>query len=300
MSLIYSALSKLEPVAPATSVLPPAHAFEPPKTSVPRSIMWLLLGCAVIVLAGYLLMSLLRGQFAPSQVPAPVKSATAADVAAVVAKPPVLLTPPAALIPLVLTAPAGAINPASRVAVKEIASAVSAAAQQAAALTDSAPAGTAHAPEPNPVAKPAVRLHQKAQARAAATPTVASTPEQWSAEESNQLTQAIKGAIQAGHNEETEKLLAQLGARLPPESITLLNLRAWYKLQSGHQAEAMSLYRQIVARIPGDETASINLALLHWKAGQQDEARRLINNLIERHPESESAQAYGRQFGALK
>jgi len=87
---------------------------------------------------------------------------------------------------------------------------------------------------------------------------------------------------------------------LPPESITLLQLRAWYKMQSGDKTQAISLYRQIVGRIPDDETATVNLALLYWKAGQQDEARHLIGALAERRPESETVQRYSRQFGALR
>jgi predicted Zn-dependent protease len=80
----------------------------------------------------------------------------------------------------------------------------------------------------------------------------------------------------------------------------LLRLRAWQKMQSGDQQEALVLYQQIVDRIPDDETAAINLALLHWKAGNREEARRLMLDLTSRHPESENVQSYGRQFGVVK
>jgi Flp pilus assembly protein TadD len=114
------------------------------------------------------------------------------------------------------------------------------------------------------------------------------------------LTIAIKRAIQANKKEEVESLMAQLGKQLPAESITLLRLRAWQKMQSGDQQEALVLYQQIVDRIPDDETAAINLALLHWKAGNREEARRLMLDLTSRHPESENVQSYGRQFGVVK
>lgn len=154
---------------------------------------------------------------------------------------------------------------------------------------------------------PAALAPPRLPARAGKTPPAAAEPDAAVAknaareidpDEINALSLAIKRALQSGKNTEADALLVQLGARLPAESITLLRLRAWHKMQSGDAEQATTLYRQIVARLPDDEAASVNLARLYWQAGQQEEARRLIATLAERHPESEAVRAYGMQFGA--
>ncbi|MEN6585238.1 MAG: tetratricopeptide repeat protein [Sulfuricella sp.] len=108
---------------------------------------------------------------------------------------------------------------------------------------------------------------------------------------------AAKQAIDAGNKEQAEAMLGQLAAHLPPESVTILRLRAWQALRNNDQSRAMTLYGQIVERLPDDESASINLAVLNWKAGQQDEARRIVGMLAERRPDSETVRRYVAQFG---
>ena len=111
------------------------------------------------------------------------------------------------------------------------------------------------------------------------------------------LAVAITGAIAAGRKEEAEALLQQLGTHLPADSITLLRLRAWQAFRANDQAQALTLYRQIVERLPGDEPASISLAALSWKSGQQDEARQIIHGLAELYPNSDIVQRYSALFG---
>jgi hypothetical protein len=108
----------------------------------------------------------------------------------------------------------------------------------------------------------------------------------------------VRRAIDARQHDDAKALLQQLARKLPPESITLLRLRAWHALKSGDIQGAQALYRGIVERLPDDESASINLALSHWKLGQKEEARRVVAALAERRPESESVRQALVQFGS--
>ncbi|MFZ6818300.1 tetratricopeptide repeat protein [Undibacterium sp. Ji22W] len=124
--------------------------------------------------------------------------------------------------------------------------------------------------------------------------------ESMNVQEISRLTQSIKSAISAGKKSEADDMIAQLEKRLEPESLTLLHLKAWRQMQGGNPQQAISLYQQISERNPDDETAAINLALLLWRSGQQTEARKVINTIAERKPDSEIVQSYYRQFGVQK
>jgi hypothetical protein len=279
VSLIYTALNKLEQGqtgAPNPAVENP-YAVTAKKPGAPRWVYLVVAGCVVVVLAGWLFMNALQAKLAAvpepvsqAAVPAPenrlaIVPATAVPVADSVVVP--VMTPVAALPPS--PEPPGAASMAA----------------------------TAKEPVTAAPARPPARARSKPPAPMI---TEAAPPPPLDPQETAQLSQAVKRAIQAGKNDEAQNLLKQLATRLPRESITLLRLNAWHRMQSGDPAQAMVLYRQISERIPGDESAGINLALLHWKAGQPDEARRLIAALAERHPESETVQRYSRELGVLR
>jgi Tetratricopeptide repeat len=270
VSLIYSALSKLEqepgvPTGTTGQAVPGPYAVPARKSGAPRWVYLVVLGCMVVVLGGWLSMSALQAKFAA--------------MPAIAALPAV----PVPVVPPIQFALAPVVAPVA---------------------VDLPVPTKADAPEMPPViakamqSKPHAQPRPKAQAQVIADATPVA--EEIDPVETDKMTQAVRRAIQAGKNDEAQGLLKQLATRLPPESITLLRLNAWYRMQSGDQAQAMSLYRQIGERIPGDESAGINLALLHWKAGQQEEARRLIGALAERHPESETVQRYSRELGVLR
>lgn len=124
--------------------------------------------------------------------------------------------------------------------------------------------------------------------------------ENMNVQEISRLTQTIKAAINAGKKAEADDMIAQLEKRLEPESLTLLHLKAWRQMQGGDLQQAINLYQQIVERNPEDETAAINLALSLWRNGQQTDARKVINAIAERRPDSEIVQSYSRQFGVQK
>ena len=284
MSLIYSALNKLEQDQSAAVASQDAvgmhHAAASP--GVPRWVYLLVLGCVVLVLGGWTALTTLKSMFAVSQVQASTSQPTPA-VNAVLA-------------------------PSNTVAVAVNSPALVQAELAVMTPTQALPAFNATAvavptvPSPTVVAK-TVALAPRAQPRS--PPSVEMTTEKeppapLDPQETEQLTKAVTVAIQAGKTDEAQNLLKQLATRLPPESITLLRLDAWHSMQGGNPARAMVLYRQIVERMPDDESAGINLALLHWKSGQRDEARRLIGVLAERHPESNTVQKYNRELGAVR
>lgn len=107
----------------------------------------------------------------------------------------------------------------------------------------------------------------------------------------------IRQAIDAERYDDAGRLLQQLGKQLPPESLTLLRLRAWHALRSGDAKTSLPLYRSITERLPDDESASINMALSHWMLGQKDEARRIVAGLAERLPESDAVRQALARFG---
>ncbi|MBZ0105721.1 MAG: tetratricopeptide repeat protein [Sulfuricella denitrificans] len=140
------------------------------------------------------------------------------------------------------------------------------------------------ADESNSIAQATVIVHDSAQAKPAV-------------DEINRLAMAARLAIDEGSDDKAEALLKQLAVNLPPESITLLRLRAWQALHNKEYTKAAMLYEQIVRRLPGDESASVNLAVLNWKEGRRDEARRIVAALAERYPDSETVRRYVVQFG---
>lgn len=90
---------------------------------------------------------------------------------------------------------------------------------------------------------------------------------------------AFGDALRSGQQPEALAQLERLREALPPRSLTLLRLEAWYAHASGDSARAISLYRDIVARLPGDATAAINLAILEAGNGQGESARRRLRRL---------------------
>lgn len=312
MSLIYSALNNLEQEHGAQGA-PEKTAARPfvtaaKKTGVPPWVYLAVLGCVLVVLAGVLSMTVLREQSAALQSRVSDKPASPAPTTApgliAAATPAELPVPAKTDVPVMAAQPGAPPTQAGERANESLRefhdnepdSRIEIIVEAPKAEVMAKPAKTAQ-PKPHAPARTGARaILPAAPAHAPAAPAAAEINQ----EETNSLTLAIKHAIQAGNNDEAEALLKQLGTRLPPESITLLQLHAWHKMQGGDQAQAISLYRQIVGRIPDDETATVNLALLYWKAGRQGEARHLIGALAERHPESETVQRYSRQFGALR
>lgn len=119
-------------------------------------------------------------------------------------------------------------------------------------------------------------------------------------EEIQGMVKSFKSLIQAGKRAEANEILEVMKKNLAPESLTLLNLRAWGELKMGDQTVALTLYQQIVERSPDDESAAINLAVLYWKKGMQAEAKKTIEAISEVYPNSNVVQQYSRQFGVQR
>ncbi len=337
MSLIYSALSRLDKVPANQGLDGSASNSHVGSVKTDRRVpFWVyvaLAACVLIVLGGWLVTVLLqsnfasntsaRSGFAPTPTgdsmamqPAPPRTsvveaqfvatslptgftAIATPAAATMAVPAPV---PVAVSPAVQRQALPALVPVSaEVAMLAIASKAAATPVKPKANSDQA----AKLVDALKVAKGAQAV-RPAQARPpvtaasnAITPTLQESqePAVIDPEVTRQLTVAVKRAIEAGKNDEAQALLQQLSQRLPAESITLLRLSAWQKMQAGDSAQAIALYRQISNRLPGDESSGINLALLHWRAGQREEARQVLGELSERHPESATVQRYQRELG---
>jgi predicted Zn-dependent protease len=140
----------------------------------------------------------------------------------------------------------------------------------------------------------------KARPQSTGGPAIDSVPREGNAssEEIERLAGEIHHAVKVQHYDKAGELLQQLGQQLPPESITLLRLKAWHALRSGDAQSALGLYQVIAERLPNDESAVINLSIAHWKLGRQDEARRIIASLAERRPDSEAVRHAVARLGA--
>ena len=119
-------------------------------------------------------------------------------------------------------------------------------------------------------------------------------------QEINRLIFDIKSAVKGGKNVEADSLLSKLQLMLEPESMTLLHLQAWRQMNGGDQELSKSIYQQIITRNPEDEVAAINLAVMLWKSGKHNEAKKIIEAIAENRPDSEVVQNYRRQFGEKK
>jgi thioredoxin-like negative regulator of GroEL len=322
VSLIYSALSQLDKTpANAGSGGPASNPYVESVKADRRLPIWIyvaLTASALMVLGGWLVTVLLQSSLAPnasvklSSVLAPTGDHVAMALVPPVPPKPLVVVTPLVAAPLT-TGFSGAVSTAEGPMAAPVpvspSPATSPIAPKAAATPVQSKANfapTAKPAEAVPVVKVAQAV-QSAQARPVAIAPATTTapaleefrePAVIDPEVTRQLTVAVTRAIEAGKNDEAQALLQQLSQRLPAESITLLRLSAWQKMQAGDSAQAMALYRRISNRLPGDESAGINLALLHWRAGQLQEARQVMGDLSERHPESATVQRYQRELGA--
>jgi tetratricopeptide (TPR) repeat protein len=117
-----------------------------------------------------------------------------------------------------------------------------------------------------------------------------------------QVQQAIarlNAAIAQGRYADARRDLDMVSARLPPDSLTLLRMRAWYAAQSGN-GDPESLYRQILYRLPDDQNAGVNLALIRARAGDYAGARKLLDRAKTRDPESPVVREALRTIEALQ
>jgi Flp pilus assembly protein TadD len=121
------------------------------------------------------------------------------------------------------------------------------------------------------------------------------------AEIENELThlaREINGAIRAGDFTGARVRLDRMEVVAPPQSLTLLRLRAWLAMSDGRLDEARRLYRQILNRLNDDENAGVNLAILEAQGGNRETALKILTGLSVRHPDSENIEAVRRMLGA--
>jgi thioredoxin-like negative regulator of GroEL len=63
-------------------------------------------------------------------------------------------------------------------------------------------------------------------------------------------------------------------------------LLAWRAVPPGPEERARQVYRQILERIEDDENAGLNLIILAVRAGQKEEAARILADMVRHHPDS--------------
>lgn len=134
--------------------------------------------------------------------------------------------------------------------------------------------------------RPAARLRKFVKP---AEPVVAA-PAEPAGPSSAQLFSEFSAALAANDLPRGKRLLDELSKSLPAHSLSLVRAQAWYAVKSGDQAAANRLYREILDRLPGDENASLNLASLEARAGHAAEAYALVNDVMQRDPDSVAGQ----------
>jgi predicted Zn-dependent protease len=116
-------------------------------------------------------------------------------------------------------------------------------------------------------------------------------------EQVRSLVRRTGAAIQAGKFGVAEALLESLEYFLPEQSLTVLRMRAWLDFSSGRDEAAIEAYQQILERVENDENAGINLAILVARAGDEEEAARILTNVSRHHPDSSQLAAVRRALG---
>lgn len=101
-----------------------------------------------------------------------------------------------------------------------------------------------------------------------------------------ELVQKIDTAIRQEDFALAEALLGALGRFLPEQSLTMRRMYAWLAVSSGQEETARQVYRQILERIEDDENAGLNLIILAVRAGQKEEAARILADMVRHHPDS--------------
>jgi predicted Zn-dependent protease len=114
-----------------------------------------------------------------------------------------------------------------------------------------------------------------------------------------ELAHKVNAAIAHGDHALAETLLGALGRFLPEESLTMLRLRAWLDVSAGRDEAAREGYRRILERVEDDENAGINLAILASRAGEEEEAARILASLVRRHPDSARLEAVRQALGVV-
>ena len=102
-----------------------------------------------------------------------------------------------------------------------------------------------------------------------------------------QLVSTFRSAMARGDHAAARTALARLDGALPPRSLTLLRMQAWYAVDSGDDATARQRYSRLLQRLPDDINAGVNVALIDWRAGDRHRALRRINQMYTQHPDSD-------------
>ena len=113
----------------------------------------------------------------------------------------------------------------------------------------------------------------------------------------SQLVNDFNLAINKKNFAEAKNILGIMERHLHEQSLTLLRMKAWYAFSAEQDDDAIMLYRQLLERVAHDENAAVNLAILEARAGNIDEARRIINALTDNIKNLEQVDALKQSFG---
>lgn len=106
----------------------------------------------------------------------------------------------------------------------------------------------------------------------------------------------FSAAVKDARMDDAKRELEMLAARLPAGTLGLVRAQAWFDLQAGNDAAAANGYRSVIERIPGDEEAAINLASIHARQKNTEEARAILDTAARMRPDSAALRAALAQF----
>ena len=98
---------------------------------------------------------------------------------------------------------------------------------------------------------------------------------------------SFREAMAQGDHSKARVALGKLESALSPQSLTLLRMQAWYAVDSGDDGAARGVYSRLLQRLPDDINAGVNVALIDWRAGRQEQALQRINAMYTQHPDSD-------------
>ena len=150
-------------------------------------------------------------------------------------------------------------------------------------------------PEPNPLAeaRPVFVAMDKAALQAA-------TSGEGGQFDLDRAFESFLRLMRARDHDAAGKVVDRIADTLGADHLVALRARAYHALNAGDTQLARGQYRRILDVLPDDREAGMNLAVLEWRSGEAEVARKRIGDVLAMHPEDAQARLLARTMAEAR
>lgn len=97
--------------------------------------------------------------------------------------------------------------------------------------------------------------------------------------------QSFLHQVQAQQWNEARRTRDAMQAALGPEHVLTLRVQGYLALRQNELDSARQSYRKLLERLPDDREGGLNLALIDWRSGDKEAARKRVGMLLDKFPQ---------------